>query len=365
TFRDLQASDERVQAHIDGLVVGGSAAWDLLQEGFGSDIAGEEFLAAVVALDGGSKQARGVLRDVLLAAKEPRAPLIHALGLTLAADADSFLDELGRGAQPALTAMLLDAMTLRGRTVPDLRTLLEHEDLSIVSVALRTTVSSRAEAAVPLVKNLAGRIGPHRNDALVTLAAFDPSLARRQARERFRAGDTDAALAQVLALTGDAGDTEIVSEMAGSAESALARAGVAALGTLGDPAGVRMLLRSLESADQADMASVSLRRIFGAALPWDDLLASSENVADEDGQASPEAPVLDAKAVAAWWSRESKRFPAGTRLRSGEPFAPRAPRPETPLAFRAEEIFEYVTADRARRWLDTRDWASRQVSQLG
>ena len=52
SLKDLAYIDDRVEAHLDGLCIAGSASWEICKEALALKEPGEVFTAAVIAFEG-------------------------------------------------------------------------------------------------------------------------------------------------------------------------------------------------------------------------------------------------------------------------------------------------------------------------
>jgi uncharacterized protein (TIGR02270 family) len=80
SLEDLADLDNRVEAHIDGLRVAGNEGWPFCAEGLGFQENGEVFAAAVIALEGESRQRIEEVYAVVEAAPETARGLVSAIG---------------------------------------------------------------------------------------------------------------------------------------------------------------------------------------------------------------------------------------------------------------------------------------------
>lgn len=142
-LEDIAELDERIEAHVDGLVLGEQHAGPILEEGVGGDEASVVFAAAYVLLRLQDQAAADLVMDTLTEAQGEqidglRQALTHG-PLDLVTDR---LKELYESGPPHLAAAVAEVYASRGRLQPNasrLQEFYEDEDPAIRQAAWRIT----------------------------------------------------------------------------------------------------------------------------------------------------------------------------------------------------------------------------------
>jgi len=248
------------------------------------------------------------------------------------------------GGDPLLVRLAL--RVLHGRRVeglPEAVALLEHPDHEVRAWAARCLAvaepaladawlgelaSSDAEDDEVVVAALEAQLWSDRSSALIALRGrleeelAEPGVLSSSARRE---------LVRLLAMGGEARDTELLSSAVGRHPAELD-----ALGWHGDGQHCMTLLTALERPGQAPRAAAAaLHRITGARF-------------GEEG-ATPYQPTRDVDRWRQWWAAEGERFEAGQRYRLGEPYTLEASRdelatPGVPIRIREGLAYELAVA---------------------
>ncbi|QRK11043.1 TIGR02270 family protein [Archangium violaceum] len=335
TFADLELLDERVESHLDGLRIAGTAAASVIDEALSAAGPGEIFTATALALESGSA-AR--LSPVLELARDSEAGLdafisahcwlpwprvAGALG-QLAREDDavlcrvSLVGHAAHGQEPgavlsralASTDTGLRARALQGvgelrrrELLPVARQALTSEDEACRFFAARACVLLGERAALPVLRSLAEKAGPHAAEA-VSLAVR--RMERREARE-WLMGFTERPQHHRLALAGSA--------------------------ALGDTFFIPWLLRMMRVPELARAAGEAFRFITGADLSERLLEGSAPEAGSDAAAQEDEVPEVEADAdlpwpapdaVEAWWAEWKRNFHPETRYLLGRPMMPEA-----------------------------------------
>jgi uncharacterized protein (TIGR02270 family) len=328
---ELAEMEERLLAHIDGLVIAGDEGWNLLEERLASDDEGEAFVAALTALASGNTERREELLKVFAAAKrENLAGLKAALCLFGAGETTEPLRALMAEAETETATAILEILAFhrKGLSAREVESVLASDENPIRCAGLQT-------AAAMGWRDLADR-------SVGVLAAEDPSLVAeavrtgfilgrneglQKARELLAGGEPLGAQLQIwLGLGGSESDRALLTTSLAAEE--MAREAVIALGWLGNPAAIDDLLRHLDRPDLARQIGAAMRRITGVDLATENLVQSEQDEAEdaepEDDFADPvfdpdEAlPWPDTERIAAWWQENRRHYAGHDRFRYGQ-----------------------------------------------
>jgi uncharacterized protein (TIGR02270 family) len=332
SLQDLARLDERVEAHLDGLLVAGPSGWSLCKARLANAGPGVVFALTVLAFGVGDRKwmrdavqagcaspdlwpglASGIAWieyakvaewiEVLLKAGSPE---YRALGIAVSAmhraDAGATLATALRDASPQVRARALRAVGETGRV--DLLDLAGH----------------RLDDADPSCKFWAAwtlvRLG--RRDALRRLATFADHRSPFSGR----------ALQLVLRAMDVASGRRLVRGFAASASGM--RAAVSGAGFLGDPASITWLIAKMESPKLAKLAGEAFTMITGVDLAEADLDQDAPQEAPAATDPLEKALELDedsslsfpsAQRVAGWWAQNRDAFTDGVRYLGGLPIS--------------------------------------------
>jgi uncharacterized protein (TIGR02270 family) len=329
----LAEVDERVEAHLDGIRVGGVLGWECCRGALAAGDAGEVFAAAATALDGGDPARLAAVLVAVEAAPHtapglgaalawaPFEPAVAALGSLLRSPSDAVRAAGLAGAVThaqdpgvALTGGLDAASSLLRAAACDAAGRLRRRDL-------RATVSARLgdpdrrvrlHAAVACVL-----LGDDKGRATLRELAETPGVDREAAaRVAPRTMDAAAGTSWQRMLARDPG---------------AARVAVVVAGGIGDTALVPWLVEQAAVPALARLAGESIRLLTGVDLEAAGLVMPSEPAAtgptddpdDDDVGLDPDdgLPWPDPARLAPWWAGERARFRSGERHLLGHPIA--------------------------------------------
>ena len=337
SLADLEQFDERLEAQVDGLRVGGDASWDICRAALDGDTAEGMFAPAVLAFESGDNSR---IAEVMAATGEDQGKaraVVSALGwlpLDLAKPhMHRFLDEsapflryIGIAAcaihrhypGPHLKKAANDIFALligrglkaygelgRGSELNDFRLrehLTDHDDEIRFSAVWSTAVAG-VERSIEVLKRFVSPSSKHAEKAL--------NIAIRRMRPA-------SALAWQL-------------ELAQSPETV--RLAVIGAGALGDPALVPWLIDRMNMPELARVAGEAFTMITGADIELEELAGTrpagfnagptddpkDDNVAED---ADDDLPWPEAARVSEWWAKNSSRFKSGVRHLLGKPVSP-------------------------------------------
>jgi len=349
TAPDLAEFDDRLLAHLDGLLLGGEDARKLLAGDFSGSERERQFLVSWLALAG---EDEGRLRAAIEAA-EAAAPAAFAGAV------DAWNWAGGPRAESAARALLaepsprrrrLGLVALAGRRLDPgeaLRPALRDDDPALRAAAavaagelrrldlagdvarIAQDADAQAAAAAAGLATLAGGAGGAEGAAACLAAGASPLLeawgllapeaARAWARGRVSAGGADAPAAlHFLGLCGHLEDAGAFTWGAGTDDAGLRRAACLGAAALGSPAAVPWLRAALADPLAASLAGWTLRRILG------DEAVPAMRPPDPAAPGAAGAPPGPAAAAAAEEDEADDAGPAGAA--AGEPVEP----PESP-----------------------------------
>jgi uncharacterized protein (TIGR02270 family) len=331
SLRDLFALDERVEAHLDGLRLGGEVAWRYCNANLTiGEGPGEVFTMAVMAFGAGHRER---MRDVLRAACASEA-LLPGL--------ESGLGWLDYAAISAWVSRLLDAKSPAHRAVGIAACALHREDPGPALAAgiedADSTLRARAIRAVGEIKrhDLLGAVLTHTRDedaACRSWATWSVTLLGQKKHlgdlaESVKRNDpfSERALQLCVRAMPLPEGRRLISSLAN--EPSLAHFAIIGTAILGDPVSVPWLIRKMASPDSARLAGEAFTMITGADLEYLhlDQDAPPTTEASEGADVDAEVPESDYESklpwpssalVVDWWERNQQSFSPGVRYLAG------------------------------------------------
>jgi uncharacterized protein (TIGR02270 family) len=370
--------EERLRAHLDGLLVAGPAARGrLLDPALAGDDAGKVFAAALAFLESPGRECFDRVATRLDAA----APVVRALELARRPGIDRELLALAASGDPRRVAAALDALAFRRVPVPPEIVL---QAGAAQAVAVRPAALRAARLAGPRVlgfvdRALASPVAAVRDAALETglvlglrsaWTACQKAAAARQAGARFPL--------LALALGGEASDADAI--VAALAVEELRPAALFALGFTGRVVAADACLAHLRDADVGRLAAEAFSAITGLAIegeyraaeppPQAEPVPLEQEDLDADLVPGPEAalPLPAAEAVEAWWKGARARFDARTRYLAGKPYdagSALAAFVAGPMRRRHAVGLDLAIRSKGEYAVQTRGWAADQLRFQG
>ena len=289
---DLVEMDERLRAHLNGLLLGQDAAWEFVRPFLAEGSTGEAFVASIVALEGGQPSRLDELEEALLAAPPPVIEGIRwACCLTIWSGVAAFLKRLLDHDGPHVKAVAIEAMAYR-KIDPGNDALVKALDSPsevLVLAGLHAVGQLRLRRHQRAVQDYASMGEPAlQAAALESLAVLDAQDAHRQCLAVLKeAGPYAATGAALLGVFAKKQDLNVLVRAAGSPDNKpLTRAAILALGGMGDTDAVPFLIELLGNDELARVAGASLGQIFGDQLPDEEL----ETSRDREGVGLPDEP---------------------------------------------------------------------------
>ena len=316
TLHELGELEERAEAHLDGLRIGGDAAIDLARPALAGEEPGAATAAAFVFLAARTPALANELMDAIAASKDPardgiRVALRHG-EVNLVTDR---LYELSVGADRHLRAFATDVLAFhRLRPPPEMERLLADDEPAVRRLAYAA----------------AGRFGKllterHLQDAL---DCEDPTVQRVALEACARCGlpalvaqcrKASRRLTEALAFLGVVGtDEDIPALKTALGDPSLAPAALAAFGSLGNVAAMPLILQAMANPTLAVPAGEAFVQLVGehdlrvarAPMP-------PPALDDPAGDVMDDLPPPDADRARALWEQMQSRFAPGGRWQAG------------------------------------------------
>jgi hypothetical protein len=341
--RFLSDLDERLAAHIDGLVVAQGEGLETARRLFRPDEPSTAFAAAAVALGWSAPQAHQALEEGLVAVEsESFAAMLWAIRLWPDATAGSDLRVRWlASAEERLQAAALTALTASGQLQVEAidRVLRQAPGPLLLKAALAGSTKLRHRQLLPLTaKFMDHEDSDVRAVAFEAVMMLDPSAARTVARRQLSGDESDPCSAvRALGLVGEPGDSGLLSSRLSSDQQPLLRLTLLALGNLGSDHAVQTLLDAAAGDDgRARVAGFALRRILGPAGKWvprpgpvdvddADEVDEVEDHRDQSWSLDEDLPLWSAEALVASWRGLKPQLGETARMREGLPYKPGAP----------------------------------------
>lgn len=372
--------EERLHAHLDGLVLGGQpVAEKLLLPALGGEEPGLVAAAAWALL----QAEHGDHQDAVVQVMKGAAPALQAAigrALCLAPRADiSRLIRLWRGGSPGVRAIVLDVFAPREpQWVRDrLTTSLRSGHAGLVAAALRAVRRLRDPAFADHVRFALPYPEPVvQREAMTCGLALGLKETWATCRTVAASPDDNGRLAMgLLAISPDAQDREWV--LARLFEPAFRPHALWALGFAGDVKAVDALVEAMADAETGKLAGESFRAVTG--VPVAGALSTPGTTAGPDEaevslddpppvvRPEDDLPQPSPEAVTRWWAKERPRFHPVVRYVDGQPRTSDALRAALTSAstWRREVLATelFMSAPSAPR-IDLADWAKHQQRQL-
>lgn len=334
-LQDTVRLEERLLAHLDGLVVGGEpVARELLLPALDSEDSPRVSAAlwALLAEPGRVELAEVVERGRAAAAGEPRAALQRALELSQRPEVGEALLSLVKSKDEPLQAWAIEVLAARGQLPSGVEVeLLGHPDDRVVVAVLRGMLLLPRDVASRELPRLLADARPEVRDAAILAgmlsgvrAAWD--ACRRAVEVRTKVDRTSLVL---LALNGDERDLTRLLECTGV--DAMRGDCLWALGFSGRVEAAEACLAHMEPKPEAALAGEAFSAITGLKLEGgyvreaeeEEPLPPLEEDLARDLEPRPEdpLPVPAFESVVTWWKEARKDFTRGTRYLNGRAFS--------------------------------------------
>jgi uncharacterized protein (TIGR02270 family) len=373
--------EERLLAHLDGLVLGGEpVARELLLPALDSEDP-PRISAALWALlaEPGRMELSDVVERVRAAAPEgPLAAFQRALELSERPEVVEALLTLVKGKDDALLAWAVEALASRGQLPEGVAVeLLCHSDARAVVAVLRGMPLLPRDVASRELSRLLADARPEVREVALPVgmmcgvrAAWEACRKALDARTR-----VDRMSLVWLALGGD--ERDMARLLASTGVEAMREDSLWALGFSGRVEAAEACLEFMGPRPVAALAGEAFSAITGLKLEdvyvrpeeEEDPLPPLEEDLARDLEPRPEdaLPVPEREAVARWWTEARKNFARGTRYLRGQPFSLEGLLEELergPMRRRQVLALELSLRSQGACQLQTRAFTQRQLAGL-
>lgn len=321
TLRDLQHLHERIDAHLQGMLVAGRELPALLGDWLASDDRDEVFAIACALLRGGEPAQAAVVADAFRAAAGKRLDgLRDALGAAPQTHTEAALRSALAGDDPARAAAAAAALATQRRLAADdaaLARLLQAEAPAVASLAWRALALIDAPAgAQPPYREALRRPQTGLRGAVLAAASWrGEAWVAQAARQLAEAGDP--AGPDFWAAIGDTAATPpwttLLAAQAGPRRCAL-------LGRAGHPDGIELLITAMADTDPltAAAAGTAFTRLTGLDVDAQRrTLPVSADADDFEREFAGDVWLPDAERARQLWTRHRERWSAGRRWSRG------------------------------------------------
>lgn len=379
---DMAELEERLLAHLDGLVLGEKEAWKLLEPTLSSGGEGEVFTAAFVALDSRVSTMIDLVNKTFSEAEgDVLNGICYAYKHTMNSEVENILCPLLDSDNGLILAASIDSLSFRRNSIDanKLQTFLSNKDPKIVTATLkairRLRVSQLREDVERLLEN---EIIEVRIEAIKTglLLGSRKTLeaCRRMIIKRIEGTDQ---LIEYPGLMGQPDDVNIL--MNALKEPGLVRNAVTALGLLGNISTIELLIQCAADPKLSRLAGESLSIITGVDLGKEKLVAEKPQEPKESSLTEEEEeefvtdpdedlPYPDAEKLNAWWRSNAAKFDKRVRYRNGKPYDKQVLIEilrNGNLPDRHYAAFELALMDTTAPYLETHAFSTLQMKVMG
>lgn len=353
---DVESLEVRIDRHTEAMQAGGATAIECARELLGGEAPDELSAAAfaLVSLLPGGEGASEVLSRLEALDTELLPSCLEALSLARTPRLSGQFGPLLTSKRPKLRALAARLMGHRqdGSDTRPLLALLHDAALEVRAPAVLALAELGHRPGLPVLEQRLPHTPPEELSAWLCAALrLGSSRALQLCRQACQStGPVPAPLLQVLAMAGSAQDFALLQRLCARTE--LSRASLEALGILGVPAAVPLLIEHLghPREELREAAASALELITGAGLTEKVELPAEGDEEDGDLTEAPRElsrPSRDAAAWTRWWGAQRARLEGTSRLRYGKPCTPGSyieelTRPSSPLAARSRAATELV-----------------------
>jgi len=318
-LEELAELEERAEAHLDGLRLAEAHAVDIARPA----LTGEEIFAATAAtfvfMETGVPELAAEVIEAFEAAADGardgirigfRHSRIDAIAERLAA--------LARQGEPPVAAAAADVLAFHRNAVPEIRRLLEGEDLGSQVLAYGTLGRLGLLREPDLAAALESESEELRRAALEAAARSGlPGLGTACRRAASRRTTPDAQALAFLGVLGDPADASVL--QAALAQPGLADAALRGLGALGRVEAIPSLIALMENPDLALAAGAAFQRITGAEdIEAEKPAPPPADEGTEEEEFADDTPPPDPARAQAYWSEHQAAFDPSGRWQAGQ-----------------------------------------------
>jgi uncharacterized protein (TIGR02270 family) len=333
-FRDpevewLQVADfeERLMAHLDGIVIGGEEAVKVAAE-YLRDIDSDIIAGAALALAYSEvPYAIDIIFEELAKGDEKIMPAyILALKYPPNKKVSQNLITFLSNPKPILRAAALEILGYRRDAKWEMIAKgLDDSEPAVIKAAISAAIRIRDKKLEPMLRNLAGNKDISiAHEAVLAILLLGSKWPLDYLRGFCMAKQEDYGNAPIyLALSSDLPDCDLLMKSEGGKSAA----GTTALGIIGNIDSIDFLLSSLKSEDDAIKISAaeSLQLITGANLTEEHIIQEEWPGLEDDTVETEETAVMRISTSynewSVWWNERHKNYDTKTRWRLGKPFS--------------------------------------------
>lgn len=320
TLRELAAVENRAEAHLDGLRIGGAHSVDLARPAL---VAGERGLATAAAFVMLAFDRPELEAEVLTAFEKAPPPGRDGIRIALRhAKIDRLVPRLAKlavEAEPSSRAAALDVLAFHRKPPPKgIVSLLGDPDPDVRKCTYDAVGRFGGPWSYDLLERSLDRDPPALRVAALRASARMglPGLDETCRKAATRAASPAPEALTFLGVVGSPGDLTIL--VNATSRPGLAVAAIDGLGALGASGAVPFLLDRMVEPRLAHACGRAFSRITGAS----DLEASAplpppDDLTEEEKESWDESLPPDPAKAAAWWEREKARFRPEGRWQSG------------------------------------------------
>jgi uncharacterized protein (TIGR02270 family) len=368
--------EERLLAHLDGLVLGEKEAWTLLEPKLTGGELGEVFAAAFVALESGDPERIDLVKKTFSEAEGGILDGIRqALRHTSFPDIDKVVRPRLDSPQGAVRAAAIDVISFRRLPLETalLQAGLEAKDPLVVAAAAKAVGRFRmTELKYEVEAALESDSVPVRLEVIRSGLLLKSEKALHRCRKAVQERNEEAG--EALILLGLAGHTEDGSLLVNAlGEAALARNAITSLGLLGRTGGMEALIQCSADSKLARLAGEAIRILTGVDLETEKITiqreAKGKTEEDEDAlEADPDEglPYPGREKLEGWSRKNLSRFDKNGRYRNGQPYSAQGLinlLQNGTLPERHHAALELALLDSSRPFLETEAFADRQKKE--
>ncbi len=335
TLADLQAHDERLDAHIDALKLEGDAGWAACANALSRGNGGHFFAAALLAFERGDSEKINLILEKAALSEEAIEGVIRALGWLNEEQAEAPIKQLFASKDPLQIRIGLAASVLH-RQDPGhpLDSALASEDAKLAQIALRAAGVIRHRNGKHIRWSIEDQLKSD-NDHLRFWASWAGALLGYEDMipvcKSFVRPDSPHAQDALNLVIRKISRTEAIlwtNELSGSI--AMRRLAMIGCGLRGDTVSIPWLIDCMMIPQHARIAAEAVCRITGVDMDSENLIGPCpegfESGPTDDPKDDPVAldpdehlPWPDAKAFTVWWNKNKTHLPKETRLLLGKP----------------------------------------------